>query len=91
MRRVSLDDENIFEALSYTWGDASQHSALYCNGKILSITANLEKALRYLRYQTEPRTLWVDAVCINQADIEELNQQVALMRDVYTNASRVVA
>ena len=34
--------------------------------------------------------LWVDAVRINQADIEERNQQVALMRNVYTNAFQVV-
>lgn len=79
------------EALSYTWGDPSNPSLLYCNGATLSITSNLDTALRHLRLQTGPRTLWVDAICINQADVEERNQQVALMRDVYTMASQVIA
>ena len=54
----------------------------YCDRKILTITSNLERLLRYLRYQTEPRTHRVAAVWVNKANIEERNQQVALMRDV---------
>jgi hypothetical protein len=34
--------------------------------------------------------LWIDAICINQADLDERKQQVQLMRDVYSGASRVV-
>ncbi|EME43719.1 hypothetical protein DOTSEDRAFT_53039 [Dothistroma septosporum NZE10] len=31
--------------------------------------------------------LWIDAVCINQVDIQERNQQVATMADVYGNTT----
>ncbi|KAI4185415.1 MAG: hypothetical protein LQ346_005895 [Caloplaca aetnensis] len=86
-----LDDHVSYEALSYTWGDATQRFGIRCNGQGLSITSNLSTALRYLRPSSTPRTLWVDAVCINQNDIGERNQQVALMRDIYTKASQVVA
>ena len=34
--------------------------------------------------------LWVDAVCINQSDIEERGHQVKLMRRIYKNATRVL-
>ena len=33
------------------------------------------------------RTLWIDAVCINQADIVERSQQVAQMKDIYSNGA----
>lgn len=37
-----------------------------------------------------PFFLWVDAICINQADVVERNSQVKLMGDLYSNATRVI-
>lgn len=39
---------------------------------------------------TWPALLWVDAVCINQDDIQERNKQVQQMRDIYGGAKEVV-
>ncbi|KAL8932714.1 MAG: hypothetical protein Q9216_006717, partial [Gyalolechia sp. 2 TL-2023] len=89
--QACLDDKIQYEALSYTWGDATERSELYCNGKHLSITSNLGQALPYLRSSEETRTLWIDAVCINQADNGEKSHQIALMGDVYTKAHQVIA
>jgi hypothetical protein len=93
-----------FEALSYTWGSArdlqviaveqqeAASSGDYVEGGRcqLKIQQNLTTALRYLRYQLTTRTLWVDAVCINQKDIAERNSQVGRMRDMYKLSNRVV-
>ena len=35
-------------------------------------------------------TLWIDAICISQNDTNEKNRQVALMTEIYRNASEVV-
>ncbi|CAH0047534.1 unnamed protein product [Clonostachys solani] len=35
--------------------------------------------------------IWVDAVCINQADLAERNQQVAQMASIYKNAQQVIS
>jgi hypothetical protein len=35
--------------------------------------------------------LWVDAVCINQDDIDESNKQVAMMYFIYSRAQKVIA
>lgn len=51
---------------------------------------NLQLALRALRDANVPRTLWVDAVYINQEDVGEKNKQVAMMRKIYSNASRTI-
>ncbi|KAI1869732.1 uncharacterized protein JN550_005713 [Neoarthrinium moseri] len=57
----------------------------------LDVGLNLFEALKHLRYADQPRTIWVDALCINQDDVTERIQQVVRMRDIYTLASRVVA
>ncbi|CAO2655319.1 Nn.00g103830.m01.CDS01 [Neocucurbitaria sp. VM-36] len=85
----------IFEALSYTWADSTGDSTL-CKAvfvgpqyHVLSVTSNCLAALRQFR-TSHDRLIWVDAICINQADQIERGHQVALMRDIYSSASRVL-
>lgn len=33
-----------------------------------------------------PEEIWIDAICINQRDIEERNQQVSIMGEIYTKS-----
>ncbi|KAL5328035.1 hypothetical protein ACEPPN_005742 [Leptodophora sp. 'Broadleaf-Isolate-01'] len=56
----------------------------------LSISHNLSIALRHLRLSKDVRTLWIDAISINQDDIEERSEEVAKMGPLYSNAWRVV-
>ncbi|KAL8942667.1 MAG: hypothetical protein Q9216_001521 [Gyalolechia sp. 2 TL-2023] len=83
-----------YEALSYTWGSPTLSHRLEVDlghrTQILPITENLHIALRYLRHDTLARTLWVDAICINQGDIKERNQQVRRMAEIYTLAEKVI-
>ncbi|KEY66238.1 hypothetical protein S7711_09264 [Stachybotrys chartarum IBT 7711] len=78
-----------YRALSYCWGGISYTQSISCNGQEFEITANLHDALRRLRQPHEPRTLFVDAICINQRDYAERNQQLLLMRHIYQAAERV--
>jgi hypothetical protein len=84
---VTLDDHPIYEALSYVWGDTKILSTLQIEGASFKVTTNLELALRYLRLPDKPRTIWVDAICIDQSNIEERNQQVALMKGIYSSCA----
>jgi Heterokaryon incompatibility protein (HET) len=89
-----------YEALSYTWGDADVSE--FCEVENnqgrdapfftkLGLRPNLASALRYLRYSDEMRVLWIDAICINQEDVKERNEQVKRMANIYTLAQRVIA
>lgn len=90
-----------FEALSYVWGpqeDPEQINVVDTTksqerpkslGSIL-VGKNLMVALRHLRRKDEPRNLWVDALCINQDDLNEREAQVGRMRDIYRLAARVL-
>lgn len=79
-----------YEALSYVWGNPTMDRKIQTTGQHLWITRNLYHALSYLRHETNARILWVDALCINQIDYDECQQQVSQMRDIYHLASHVV-
>lgn len=93
---TSLSSTPIYNALSYVWGDAASSNipgnVIMLDGDPFPVTTNLLSALRHLRPPAggKPMRLWVDAVCINQGDLDERSQQVAMMRDVYASAERVV-
>lgn len=63
---------------------------IFIDGVASLVTMNLEVALRYLRHVSEKRVMWIDAICINQRDIEERGS-VMHMGSVYSGASRVIA
>jgi hypothetical protein len=87
LAEVTLDDHPIYEALSYVWGDHNIQATLQIEGASLKVTTNLELALRYLRLPDKPRTIWIDAICIDQSNIEERNQQVGLMKGIYSSCA----
>jgi hypothetical protein len=79
-----------YEALSYTWGDTGVKVPTLCDGKRLEVMPNLRDGLRKLRCKTHSRTIWADAVCINQRDMDERSEQVNKMLSIYRGARRVL-
>jgi len=86
-----------FTALSYTWGSCvddsdstSQHSSevfqIECNGQLHVVTENLFHFLDSCGQDF----LWVDALCINQENLDERAQQVSLMGQIYASANIVI-
>lgn len=97
LREASLDTAGgarSYEALSYLWGAREGSLPLSCNGERLLITPNCDSALRRLRHEDVPRTLWVDAICIDQTKTGEgykdRGVQVPLMGEIYSKASRTL-
>ncbi|OAP64072.1 hypothetical protein AYL99_00044 [Fonsecaea erecta] len=79
-----------FEALSYVWGETTPSKLISCNGFAFSVTESLYTALLHLRYPDAWRRLWVDQLCINQHQGQELMKQVGLMGRLYSSACRVI-
>ncbi|KAG9499459.1 hypothetical protein J7337_007915 [Fusarium musae] len=88
LRIVNLRNSPKFTALSYVWGKSSDKT-ISCNGCDINITKSCYEALFSLREKYGDLTLWVDAVCINQDDANELAQQIPLMGEIYTWAEAV--
>lgn len=101
VRRTEAD----YEALSYVWGPPTfTHRILEkASRSYVPITENLFYALHTLRkhkrrlrvqgYHCSDKSLslWVDAVCIDQSNVEERNHQVKNMAGIFSQASRVLA
>ncbi|KAM7212498.1 Heterokaryon incompatibility protein (HET) domain containing protein [Rhypophila decipiens] len=93
---VNLQLGPIYEAVSYTWtdekGDDSVCRTIRCgpDDEVIGITRNCETALLRLRRRNVDRRLWVDAVCIDQSQVEERNHQVKNMMAIFRSALRVV-
>lgn len=80
-------------ALSYAWGNLTEKRDIIVNGYLIAVGANLEAALRVLRDKRPIRAgykIWIDALCINQQDIEERGREVKRMRQIYKQAHDVV-
>jgi hypothetical protein len=55
----------------------------------LAVRPNLFQCLNEFRCPTEIRTLWIGAICIDQANVQERNQQVKEMGEIYAQAKLV--
>lgn len=99
-------DQEDYEALSYCWGEDTRDTSIkvrYITSSTagredrssefhdLRINKSLHEALMHLRPAVgPPRSLWADAICINQDDVKERSYQVTQMPSIYGKASRVV-
>lgn len=54
------------------------------------VTEHFLHALRRLRYKHRIRLVWVDAICIKQSNLLERNNQVRVMKQMYSQARVVV-
>lgn len=93
LKHVSLADLFDYFALSYTWGGQEATEKIFLDGKALSITPNLASALRSTMIAglgLNSKVIWVDAICINQEDIEERSQQVRRIPGIYGRAETII-
>lgn len=86
-----LDDVNgQFDAVSYVWSNPEPCRHVVVNGKKLRVRDNIWQCLKHLRqHKMVSKPLWIDCICINQADTAEKGQQVARMSGIFSSASTV--
>ena len=105
LSHASFDQPPPYEALSYVWGNPvlkedgfppktrkpKKRRFLRLNGQSFAVGNNLYSALQHLRHDFESRTLWIDAVCIDQHNKDERGRQVRIMDQIYAKSSLVLA
>jgi hypothetical protein len=78
-----------YTALSYCWGNDLPDISISINGFAFKITKNLHQALLSLRQRHRYKQIWIDAICINQSDLEEKNMHIREMGMIYASAALV--
>ncbi|KAI0547896.1 heterokaryon incompatibility protein-domain-containing protein [Xylaria curta] len=92
LTRHAIDPNSIpvYMAVSYVWGHPRLTESILCNGAALQVTSSVFGILKRLRHTLKCTCLWIDAICINQLDVQERSHQVQLMKHIYPNASQVL-
>jgi hypothetical protein len=88
LQHATFSPELTYAALSYTWGSPGDTRQIILDGHSFTVRKNLYDFLQ----RSESRNgvpLWIDAICINQDDVEERNSQVSMMADIYEQAGHV--
>jgi len=106
LRTFDLSSIPPFQALSYTWGDPrcphldagretdyleTKH-VIECGGQRFLVRRNLLDALKMLSTHSDIISpfVWIDAICIDQSNLQERSSQVQMMASIYGAAERVV-
>lgn len=95
LKTSSINDAPEFSALSYVWGQESGTCNVQCvneltlGGALMPITSNLLGALPFLRAFSK-RPIWIDAICINQDDLDEKARVIPRMNEIYGQAAEVL-
>jgi hypothetical protein len=76
----------MYEAISYTWGNPERTEEILINGCKMKVTKSVYEILATFSSQFLPQLLWIDAICIDQDNNEEKEQQVPMMDNIYSHA-----
>ena len=90
--RLSTAALNItkYVVLSYRWGSLGATHEILLNGHTFYVRQNLWSFLNTIREQPG-MMLWIDALCINQQNIDERNRQVRIMGQIFQSAAMVLS
>ncbi|KAI7467628.1 hypothetical protein KC351_g13972 [Hortaea werneckii] len=77
-----------YETISYTWGQSKECKIVMLDDCPLNVPVSAERAIRRMRLRDQSRVLWIDAICINQGDINEKSHQVEIMAEIYSRTSQ---
>lgn len=91
MKHVDLNDvaNPKYLALSYTWGDDFETTRFPCDEQQIPVRRNLQQALLRLKLSIKI-PIWMDAICIHQANEEKKMRQIKMMAQIYEYARTVL-
>lgn len=88
---ASLENPPNFTALSYRWTKASAIHSIKLRGRRFMVRPNLFDYLKVLKAEKFTGLVFVDAICIDQDNMDEKSSQVRLMGGIYRSAIQVTA
>jgi len=88
MSVTQLDSKYI--ALSYVWGTEEPSHTIEINGSPFYVRDNLYHFLLRAEELHGSRNFWIDAICLDQSNLQERNHQVHQMGKIYGAAQMVI-
>lgn len=75
---IGKEPKPTYETISYAWGESKERKTITVDDIPLEVPVSAERAIRRMRFRDQDRVLWIDAICVNQADTSERKYQVGL-------------
>ncbi|KIV99187.1 uncharacterized protein PV09_09140 [Verruconis gallopava] len=79
-----------YEAISYAWGNVVSEHPVFLGKHEIQVQQSAYLALHEFRFLDKPRLIWMDALCIDQSNVAERNQQVNMMRNIFGKAKQTL-
>ena len=86
---ASLNYHPRYVAISHAWGGPQKSLPLIVDGVRIPITEELCACLMAVRHSSSEQAFWIDAISINQSDLDERAEQVQLMQTIFSGAAYV--
>jgi hypothetical protein len=90
LENVDLGTHPSYTALSYSWGPPEPTRKIKLHGRSFRVRENLADFLQKAYRPHEDGYIWIDAICIDQKNVEEKNHQLPLMSHIFYQASKVI-
>ncbi|KAK6855651.1 hypothetical protein PG995_007802 [Apiospora arundinis] len=88
LKLANLKKSPPFQAISHACNPHGDVKTILINGAPVPISNNLLLALQHVQRQDEPVTIWIDALCINTADLEEKSAQMSQLGSIFKASGR---
>ncbi|RMZ92325.1 hypothetical protein DV736_g417, partial [Chaetothyriales sp. CBS 134916] len=89
LEHTSITQAN-YSTVSYAWGDPDDPTRrILVDGCAFNVRKNLYELLRHVRQFHAGKAIWIDAIAINQTDLDEKARQVQMMSKIYAGTSEV--
>lgn len=95
LKHYLIQEAPPYFALSYVWGEGKPDRAITIEGAELSISKHVYEGINTIssflnREKLQGYLIWIDAICIDQQNLQEKAMQVPLIGDVYKGANIVL-
>ncbi|KAK8135522.1 Heterokaryon incompatibility protein 6 [Apiospora sp. TS-2023a] len=90
LKLANLKKSPSFNAVSHACSSHGAAKTILINGAPVPVSNELLLALQHVQRQDEPVTVWVDALCINSADLAEKSAQMSQLPGIFAASERTI-
>ena len=90
LKVVALSEQPQYLALWYVWGPEKPSVTIYLDGRPHNVRQSLYAFLWHHKVSGAQDLLWIDAICIDQANLVEKGLQVDMMGNIFRRGQKVI-
>lgn len=90
LKLANLKKPPSFSAISHACSPRGDAKTIIVNGAPVPVSDGLFLALQHFQRQDEPVTVWVDALCINNADLSEKSAQMSQLPAIFAASEKTI-